>query len=375
MAFVLSEALMLDGPPLTRREFIHTASVAAGGVALAASGMTAADDPSQKAILPTRKLGRTGREVSMLALGTALVHQKQSFDDAVAAIAAALDAGITYIDTARDYRSEPHVGKAIAGRRKGLFIATKTLRRDYDGAMRELEGSLKDLGTDHLELWQVHSIGHAGNGDEELAKLRKPDSVMKAMRKSRDEKVVDFIGFTGHTKPEYMLKILAAGELDFDTTLFIISAGLARQNQRGWEDDVLPAARKRDLGLIAMKVFGGGGAVGEGENRASPAELLRYVWDRGVATANVGLYSRKEVNEAVAALRDYKPPAPLEQQPARSPAEQGKGDRPAGDPPPDDRPERDPKQRGELLRRRFLDLHLPFERPGYRDVWGGRMVT
>lgn len=286
----------------------------------------------------------------MLALGTGvLVHQRE-FADAVAVIEHAIASGITYIDTARDYRSEPAVGKAIAGRRKELFIATKSLERGYDGAMRELEASLKDLGTDRIDLWQVHSIGHRGaSGDVELERLRQADGVMKAMRKAREEKVCDFIGFTGHTNPAFMTKILDAGELDFDTMLFIISASLARENQHGWEDDVLPAGRKRGLGLIAMKVFGGGGAVGYGDGKATPAELLAYVWDRGLPVANVGLYTKEQVDLAVSACKAYA---------ARGAQPGGKGSGSQG------------ADAG--LRQRFRGLALPFERPGYEDTYAGR---
>lgn len=341
-----SDACSLQPPARcgpTRREFLESA-VAAGAGVLAGPGLLSGTGPlkleraaagGEPPALPTARLGRTGRDVCRLALGTGQIADKRTFDEAVAIIAHALEAGITYIDTAPSYQSEEHVGRAIAGRRKGVFLATKTLERSYDGAMRELEGSLKRLGTDRLDLWQVHSIGHHGDGDKELAYLRDPDGVMKAMRKAKAERTVELIGFTGHTRPEYMLKVLDDRELEFDTMLFTISAALARRHQRGWEDEVLPAGRKRGLGLIAMKVFGGGAAVGEGGNRASPGELLRYVWDRGLHVANVGLYSRAQVDAAVAVARECA---------ARLPPDQ-------------------------TLRKRFEGIELPFERPGYRDVF------
>jgi aryl-alcohol dehydrogenase-like predicted oxidoreductase len=297
----------------SRREFLQTAAVA-GGAALVGPQAWGAFSPTPRKKLPTRPLGQTGRQVSMLCLGTGRIAWGRDFDDVVKIINYAIDQGITYIDTAEEYRSEPHVGKAIAGRRKGLFIATKTLQRGYDGAMRELEQSLKHLGTDRLDLWQVHSIGHRGEDSAAALKaLRADNGVMKAMRKAKEQKIVDFIGFTGHTEPDYMLDILKARDLSFDTMLFTLSAAAWRQ-QRAWEERVLPAGRKRKLGLIAMKVFGGGRAVGDGKEQAAASDLLRYVWDRGVASADVGLYSLAEVDEAVRACRAYRPassqPAP-----------------------------------------------------------------
>jgi len=288
-------------------------------------------------------------------LGTGHLARDRSLDEAVDVVRHALDAGITYIDTAPSYNSEKQVGKGIVGRRKGLFLATKTLRRDYDGAMRELEQSLHLLSTDHLELWQVHSIGVGRRtGEDELALLRKPDSVMKAMRKVKEQGVADLVGFTGHVNPDYMLHIVQADDLDFDTMLFVISAALARKNQRGWEDRLLPAGRKKGLGLIAMKVFGAGKAVGRGTDQASPAELLHYVWDRGIPVANVGLYSKKHLDAAVAACKAYAAKS-------RSRKESPGG---GGPPPADDL----------ALRERFRDITLPFEQAGYRDGWAGRMV-
>lgn len=343
---------MSEPHPLTRRELLRRAAVAAGGGALAASGLAQTTSPMQLPKLPTRPFGETGRSVCMLALGTGHLARDRSLDEAADVVRHALDAGITYIDTAPQYKSEKHVGKGIAGRRRGLFLATKTLQRDYDGAMRELEQSLRFLGADHLELWQVHSIGVSRRtGEEELALLRKPDSVMKAMRKVKEQGVVDLVGFSGHINPDYMLHILQADDLDFDTMLFVISAALARKNQRGWEDRLLPAGRKKNLGLIAMKVYGGGAAVGPGADKASPAELLHYVWDRGIPVANVGLHSKKHVDAAVAACKAYAAKS-------RSGKESPGG---GGLPPADDL----------ALRERFRDITLPFEQPDYDDGWRG----
>lgn len=340
---------------LTRRELLHTAAVVAGGAAVTSTGLAGFVPPAEKPKLPTRPFGKTGREVCMLSFGAGALARRLEFDDAVAVVTYALDAGIMYVDTAESYKSEKHVGKAVAGRRNGLFLATKTLQRGCDGAMRELEQSLKLLGTDHLELWQVHSIGDAGEtGEQALARLRKPDSVMKAMRRMKAQGVIDLIGFTGHTNPNYMMQILDANDLDFDTMLFAISAAVARKDGRGWEQRVLPTGRKKGLGLIAMKVFGGGKVVGKGADRASPAELLTYVWDRGVPVANVGLYSKKEVDAAVAALKAYKPKAqPQQEKPDKGAALPAAGCRDVA------------------LRERFRDVVLSFQQPGYRDACHG----
>jgi len=242
----------------------------------------------------------------------------------------------------------------MAGRRKDLFVATKTAQRSYDGAMRELEDSLKQLGTDYLDLWQVHSLGRRrGGGEQEVAKLQCDDSVMKAMRKMKEQGVVKLVGFTGHTNADHLVQVLEAPDLEFDAMLFIISAALARKNQRDWEDKLLPAGVKHGLGLIAMKVYGGGGAVGEGADKASPLELLSYVWDRGLPVASVGLNSKQEVDAAVAACKAYAMQQQLKEKPS------GGGQPPHGD---------------VALRARFRDIALPFEQPGYVDGAGAAVA-
>ena len=343
----------------SRREVLQTAAATAAGVAIGELGAIAnnADPPIA---LPTRPFGQTGRQVCMLAHGTGeIAHRKVPFDEVVDVIAHGIDSGITYIDTAVSYDAEEHVGKAIAGRRKGLFLATKTLERGYDGAMKQLEQSLKRLGTDHLNLWQVHSIGHNGaTGEQELAKLRDPNGVLKAMRKAKEEKIIDFFGFTGHTNPDFMFGVLGDEALVFDTMLFTISAAMTGGNRDGWEGKVLPAGRKRNLGLIAMKIFGGGNAVGTGEKKASPAELLHYIWDLGLPVANVGLYTKEQVDAAVSACKSYKP------KPARSEVKPPDAEE---KPPGGGATPFDAWTTRDELRMRLNGISLPFERAGYVD--------
>lgn len=339
---------------LTRRELLQTAAAAAGTAALGADVLAWAGPPGEGPKLPIRPFGKTGRSVCMLALGTGQIARRREFDEGVEIIQHALDAGITFVDTAKSYRSEKHVGKAMAGRRKDLFVTTKTGERGYDGAMRELEDSLQQLGTDYVDLWQVHSVGsRRGTGEQELAKLRADNSVMKAMREMKEQGVVKLIGFTGHASAAQMLQVVDAAALGFDAMQFIISAALAHRNQRDWEDKLLPAGRKRGLGLIAMKVYGGGRAVGAGEDKGTPAELLSYVWDRGLPVASVGMNSKQEVDAAVAACKAYA----AKNEPKKTPAG-------GGEPPADDL----------ALRDRFRDVTLPFEQPGYVDGSGAAVA-
>ena len=230
---------------------------------------------------------------------------------------AAIDAGITYLDTAPGYsngQSETNYGIVMAERRKEVFLASKTLSRTYDGTMREVEESLKRLRTDHYDLFQVHSV----LDKEDVSLWEKPGGMMKAFYKLRDEKVTRFIGVTGHESAEAMNR--AIDMYDFDTILTTFNPVPRRLP---WRESVLQNAIKKNMGIIAMKVMGGGGGAlvsgnpqknvngnwywDETSNQASASDLIRYVLGLPVTCVNIGMKSLKELEINVAAVRDMKP--------------------------------------------------------------------
>ena len=158
--------------------------------------------------LPRITLGRTGLEVTRLGVGGAYCDNADTYR-------AALDCGVNYVDTARIYRDgkdEAVIGEAIAGRRDDLVIATKSDSRDAAGARRDLETSLHDLGTDHVDIWQIHYLNTAAEREQVLS----PGGALSAALKARDEGLVRFIGVTGHVWPEIQAAV-ASGV--FDTVL------------------------------------------------------------------------------------------------------------------------------------------------------------
>src|SRR5277367_2669008 len=144
---------------ISRRRFLETTAL--GTIAV---GKLTADSTTSgpKSIIPTRVLGRTGKRVSVLAMGGGSRFLQYSTEDlAVAAINHAIDSGITYLDTAYGYAdglSETRMGKVMATRRKEVFLADKFADRNGDQAMRRVEASLKRLQTDHLDLLNIHSL-------------------------------------------------------------------------------------------------------------------------------------------------------------------------------------------------------------------------
>ncbi len=179
---------------MKRREFVKAlAALSAAGIGVRAE---------ETAALPRRKLGKTGVEVSALALGGVIGMQlpPTKDHDPSALAEAVLDLGITYFDTAPAYnngQSETNYGPVLARRRKEVFLATKTGDRSCDGTLRSVEQSLKRLRTDHVDLLQVHGVGP----NDQPEKWDKPDGVLTALRKLREQKVIRFFGVTGHESP------------------------------------------------------------------------------------------------------------------------------------------------------------------------------
>ena len=270
--------------------------------------------------MPKRILGKTGVEVSTLVLGgvSGMMRKPTTEFNPSELANAALDLGITYFDTAASYgsgQSELNYGVVLAERRNEVFLATKTGDRTYDGAMREVEESLKRLKTDHLDLYQVHGV----SAEEDITLWDKPDGVMKALYKLRDEKVTRFIGVTGHESAEVMNR--AIDMYQFDTILTTFNPVSRRKPFR---ELVLPNALKKNMGIIAMKVMGGGeGALVAGNPPVKPANgnwywdeaphqaeattLIRYVLGLPVSCADIGMKSLKELEINVTAARDMKP--------------------------------------------------------------------
>jgi aryl-alcohol dehydrogenase-like predicted oxidoreductase len=282
----------------TRREFLQRA---AAGAAVLGLGDKAADKkaaPPAATTLPRRKLGKTGVEVSMLGFGGGSRWLRASEEEAGAMIDKAVASGMNYFDTAASYGtdrdSEKRYGRLLAKYRDKIFLATKTDDRTYDGASRSVEESLKALKSDHLDLIQIHSAVPK----DDPAAWEKPGGVLTALRKLRDQKVVRFVGFTGHTDAEVHRHIIES--LEFDTVLMALNAA----QHKPFRERALPAAVAKNMGIIAMKTVRG--VIGDGPAKASPRELLAYVWDLPVATLITGMETLAQLDENVRLACDHR---------------------------------------------------------------------
>jgi predicted aldo/keto reductase-like oxidoreductase len=249
--------------------------------------------------LPTRTLGRTGATVSILAFGCGSRFLKYEDEaEALAVLNHAIDQGITYLDTAYAYgdgKSETRVGKVMTTRRKEVWLATKIPDRTRDDFLRRLEGSLKRLQTDHVDLLHIHSLGRP----EDLAKIEAPDGALKGLLEARDQKMTRAIGMTSHTSGEVMAQAIQRHDLDC-----VQMALNASQNGR-FEELALPAARAKNLGIIAMKVTGQEFLLGSAEGKGDIESLLRYSLSLPVSTAVVGMPRKEMLDENIVSARRF----------------------------------------------------------------------
>jgi len=153
----------------SRREFLRTTVGGAFAAATAAHLLPAVGRAAQSAGgLPMRPFGKTGVKVSQLGLGGWHIGIQKERAESLRLIRMAMDEGITFLDNSIDYnegQSELRMGEAIQGRRDRVFLMTKHNFRDKKSALCDLEISLKRLQTDHLDLWQFHSIERVEDPD------------------------------------------------------------------------------------------------------------------------------------------------------------------------------------------------------------------
>ncbi len=286
----------------SRRKFLEKLGLGtAAGVSLSLFGEISPSLPASITPLPSRTLGRTGAKVSILAFGCGsrfLMYEKQ--DAALAALNRAIDHGITYLDTAYAYGdgiSETRVGMVMATRRNEIWLATKIPDRSRDAFLRRLEGSLKRLQVSQVDLLHIHGLRQA----DDLAAIEAPDGAMKALLEARDEKMTRFIGMTSHTNGEVLAHAIQHNDLD------CVQMALNASRNGRFEELVLPAATKKNLGVIAMKVTGQEFLLGNAAGKATIDSLLHYSMSLPVGAAVVGMPTLEMLDHNITVARSFSP--------------------------------------------------------------------
>lgn len=294
-----------------RRQFLKKIGVAAAGGLLAgplssAMAQTAppAAQPGMPSLVPKRKFGKHDFEVSAMALGgytLAEAEEKESFrivDEAIAS-------GVTFMDNCWDYhqgRAEEVMGRALKGKRDQVFLMTKVCNHGQGGkkeSMQMLEESLRRLQTDHLDLWQLHTLGSL----EQVEHAFSPGGPVEALEEAKKQGKVRFIGFTGHRNPDVHVAMLKR-EYPFDSCQFPLSAIDA--NADAFQRKVLPEVLRQKIAPLAMKTLGGNAqAIRDGVLTVD--EALRYAFSLPVATVVSGINSIDQLRQNVKAAQGFTP--------------------------------------------------------------------
>jgi len=277
-----------------RRNFLKTTgaltAAALGSTAVPAIAGAVPDEKADLSPMPTRNLGKTGYKVCIFSLGgQAALEHPHNEDVAVPIVERALDLGINYIDTSSIYGgpdrwSEQYIGKVMKRRRSETFLATKTKERTRDGSMRMIEKSLQLLQTDHVDLWQLHDIGTMHDIDEIFAK----GGAMEALLEARDQKIVRYLGITGHYRPDALME--AIHRHPFDTILMAVNA--ADPHHYSFSEQLLPLAVEKQMGIIGMKVPARGRILSTWT--PPPIEQQKHSWEGMVLAPTSGTLDMRQ---------------------------------------------------------------------------------
>lgn len=269
--------------------------------------------------MPTRSFGKTGYKVGILSLGgQATLEMKGTEEESEKIINRAIDLGVNYIDTAASYGggiSQLNIGKVMKMRRHEVWLSSKTHDRTYDGSMRLLEESLRNLQTDHLDTWQLHNV----QTKDQLNQIFAGDGAIKAMEKAKAEGMVRNIGITGHFEPLVLLE--AIKRYPFDSILMAINA--ADIHYLSFKNYLLPEAQKRGIAIIGMKVATRGRMLSswtpppleeQQERLRTPLrgtitikEALSYNMSLPVSTTIIGIDNVSQIEEDVKIASEFSP--------------------------------------------------------------------
>jgi aryl-alcohol dehydrogenase-like predicted oxidoreductase len=302
--------LALNGP---RRLAQALAQEQAGSVVETTPAAPSA--PLSTGEIPKRPLGRTGVEVSALCFGGAHWGRMKHDSEAIHLLHEAIDAGITFLDNAWEYnrgRSEGLMGRALKGRRHQVFLMTKVCShgRDKKVALQQLEDSLHRLGTDYLDLWQIHEVVYPDDPDRHFA----PNGAAEALLEAKRQGKVRFIGFTGHKDPKIHLKML---QYDFPFDTCQLPLNVFDGTYRSFEREVLPVLNQRGIAPLGMKSLSGN-ANPITEGIFTVHEALRYVLSLPIASVVSGIDSSPVLRQNLEIVRRFTPMTAVEMQALRS---------------------------------------------------------
>jgi aryl-alcohol dehydrogenase-like predicted oxidoreductase len=247
---------------MKRRDFIKTSAILAPAVRLFPadlSGISRAFTPGQ---LEKRSLGKTGEMLSVIGFGGIIVMNATP-DHSASVVKTAIDAGVNYFDVSPSYGdAEIKLGPALEPYRKRVFLSCKTDGLTKEDSRKELEQSLKNLKTDHFDLYQLHAVTRLAD----VRKILGKGGAIETFQEARKEGKARFLGFSAHSAEAAMALI---EEFEFDTIMFHINFKTWYKGNYG--PQVLAKAQEKKMGIIALKSMANGpwpvGASHEGYDK------------------------------------------------------------------------------------------------------------
>lgn len=296
---------------MNRRDFLKSTSLVAG--ALVAQKFMGLEDLAHGAAIGIqrdgmiyRPLGATGEEISIIGLGGSHIGRQSDPKDSIQIIRAAIDQGINFMDNSWDYNkgeSEERMGKALRdGYREKAFLMTKFDGRTRGEAAKQIDQSLQRLKTDHVDLLMCHEVIRMNDPDRFFAKGGGVEAALAARQAGKAR----YLGFTGHKDPAihlHMLTMAAAHNLKLDAVLMPLNVMDA--HYRSFEHQVLPTLISKNIGVLSMKPMGDGIILQS--NAVNATECLHYVMSVSPGTVITGIDSIQILNQAVQAVRSFKP--------------------------------------------------------------------
>jgi len=299
-----------------RRMFLKSLAGVTAGITLAGTARAGKYESDRLGeVLPKRKLGRTNEFVTML--GTGGYHIGWTTErDAQEVIEASLEGGVRFFDTAESYAdgtSETRYGKYLTPKYRDLiFLMSKSTGPDAKTVQQHLEGTLRRLKTDHLDLYQVHAISTPEDVDSRIQL-----GVLDVLLKAKEDGKIKYIGFTGHQNPfahARMLERTKESEL-FDTVLMPVN--VLDQTYYSFTKNIMSKALDRNMGILAIKSLADGRFFSKNEqagwtsddpvipNYLSIKEAMHFVWSLPVSVLISGNENATFMREKIALARSF----------------------------------------------------------------------
>ncbi len=301
-----------------RRNFLRQLAMITGSLMIPVNSFANTNRDRWGDLLPLRLLGKTGEKVTMLGLGGFHIGWTTELE-AQKVIEKAIEGGIRFFDTAESYDnggSEIRYGKYLVPKyRDDVFIMSKSTASDGTTALKHLEGTLKRMKCDYIDLWQVHSLRTPKDVDNRIE-----NEVLEVFEKAKAEGKVKHIGFTGHQNPfahKRMLEKTKDHDI-FETVQMPVNA--IDLNFHSFIENVLPIALDRNLGVLAMKSLSDGRFFKEKRmqektqwksedpiipNYISIKEALDFVWSLPVSVLITGAEKVEFIEEKIKLAKNF----------------------------------------------------------------------